>query len=1309
MSPSATLSIRQHDPVNGLYRITLRLKQPEQPEMEAEANIAYALTEQEQEDLRWYLEDYLIYPESSEDVQVAQIEDMMRTRGEELYQKVLASNLDTQQIWFSIRPQLATLRIEISTGITEAASIPWELMRDPQSDSALAVRVQAFVRVHSQPNIPFVPVPPSQDGRIRLLYVVCRPNGIKDVALRAIANRLLQGLGEDRTRFDITALRPPTYEQLQQTLTDAKEAGQAFHIVHFDGHGMYTDLRETNLSSWLGQLSSLMLGGKSNGKHGFLLFEHPTNEEKMRPVPGEELGQLLHDTGVPVLVLNACQSAMHEAIAKPDTAKNVHDEVRAIGSLAQAVVDQGIPAVLGMRYSVFVVTAAQYIGELYAALAKGRGFGQAASEARKHLQRNPERWVSLHGRNLQDWFVPVIYEAARLNPLSPTPLPPGERGFNLPSKEMGFGLPSPSRGGGVGGEGNRFASMAAAPELDPVQIDPTLLRYVPDSGFIGRDETLLMLDRAFDSHAIVLLHAYAGQGKTATAVEFARWYAQTGGLTPLSPGGKGAGGEGFPPMVLFTSFEIHTDLTDALNHIGRIFNPLLQANGIEWHSLNDNSQRRGLVLQLLRQIPLLWIWDNVEPVAGFPAGTESAWTQVEQTELADFLKQIKLDKSTKVKILLTSRRDEQAWLGGIPQRIAMPRMSIPDAAALALELGKERGWTRDDTAAWQPLLNYCHGNPLTLRILAGQAGKQGLRDRNRLEHFIQSIRDGEQAIADADESEGRDKSLGASLDYGFKQAFQPDELPVIALLHLFQGVVDVRVLENMGKGDYALPELGRHSGMDRRNPDCMDANNPDHPWSLGSGAPCRNDEENLNSPVFDQARLTNILQRATEIGLLTHLGGMWYSIHPALPWFLRQVFARHYDGKNGHSTAEAALRAWVESIGELGNHYFGQFERGNREMIQYLALEEANLLYCRRMAHSHGWWGHVTSAMQGLRVLYDYQGRGAEWARLVNEIVPVYCSADDEPMTGREDGYSLVMGYRVFLAQYQNHDLNRAATLQDKMFAWDRLQAAEALFFSEDAPLDASQCDLIRSMGVDVFTLGQILREQNNGDCVKAYQEAIQYFQRIADTAAEAVAHYNLGHAYRLTPSIRDLDKAKAAYQRSLDLRPANDAPTRAKTIKEIGMVQHERFLEARERDEPEAIMLKHVQAAEAHYLEALQLCPSNAITDLGPIHSALGILYDEIGQIELARKHFEQTVQICEQTGDRYNAGATRYNMALMYGYSADAQDNPNRRRDLLLRAKAYAKTALSDFQTYQGRAAADEAKAQQLIAGIEQALAAL
>jgi hypothetical protein len=542
MPTHTILHIRQSSLDGGKHAIRLTLRRSGQPDLEGEATIEFALSDQEQADLRWYMEDYLQRPEAVEPVTVAQVEAMMRQRGEELYRLVLAANLDTQAIWFAVRNELADLRVEITTGVAEAAAIPWELMRDPQSDSAISLRVKAFVRVQSNPNLGFVPVPGADDGRIRLLYVVCRSGGTADVSLRAVANRLLQDLGGDLARFEITALRPPTFEQLQKTLTDAKAAGRPYHIVHFDGHGIYEDLSQTTLADWLKAISALTLGGPRTGKHGYLLFEHPGSDQKMRPVSGEELGKLLHDTSVPALALNACQSAMHEAAARPAAAADVHDEVRAIGSLAQAVIDQGIPAVLGMRYSVYVVTAAQYIGQLYAGLAKDRPFGEAASEGRRHLAANPDRWVGLEPRPLQDWLVPVVYEAAPIHLLPP----------KSPQGDLASVVATSSR-----------------PELDPIQANPALLRYVPDTGFIGRDETLLLLDRAFDGHSVVLLHAFAGQGKTATAVEFARWYALTGGLGPQT-------------VVLLTSFEGPTDLADALNQVGGFFGPLLQANGIEW-------------------------------------------------------------------------------------------------------------------------------------------------------------------------------------------------------------------------------------------------------------------------------------------------------------------------------------------------------------------------------------------------------------------------------------------------------------------------------------------------------------------------------------------------------------------------------------------------------------------------------------------------------------------------------------------------------------------------------------------------------
>jgi tetratricopeptide (TPR) repeat protein len=1217
-----TLHIRQDAPKDGRYPIRLTLKRQGQPDLEAEANIEFALTDQEQEDIRWYLEEYLLNANVTEAVTVEQVEELMRARGEELYTKVLGGSSGTQNLWGSIRNEIADLRVEITTGVAEAASIPWELMRDPDLTSPISLRVKSFVRVQSNPGISFVPVLPSDDGRIRLLYIASRPSGSEDVELRAIANRLLQDLGPERARFDIKALRPPTFERLQKELTDAKTAGRPYHIVHFDGHGVYADLSKSKFADWVGKLSSVTLGGEKTGKHGYLLFEHPS-ENKMRPVDGQTLGQLLHDNGVPVLVLNACQSAMHQAAAAPKSAEDVHDEVRAIGSLAQAVVDQGIPAVLGMRYSVYVVTAAQYIGQLYAALAGGRSFGQASTEGRKHLQRNPERWVGLQPRVLQDWFVPVAYEAMPIELCSTAPA----------------------------------AALGEQRELDPVQLNHALLRYVPEEGFIGRDETILALDRAFDEHRVVLLHAYAGQGKTTTAVEFARWYSVTGGLGPQ-------------PIVLFASFENHTDLDDLLNQLGQLFSPMLAAQEIDWSAINEPDKRRQLVLQILRGIPVLWIWDNVEPVAGFPEGTESQWIEEEQSELRDFLKQIKLDTASKVKILLTSRRDEAKWLGGVPHRIPMRRMTNSDAAKLALKLGEERGLKRSELADWQPLLDYCAGNPLTLRVLMGQAVKAGLRKRQQIVDFVETIRNGEREIEDADEKQGRAKSLGASLDYGFRNAVEDEELPIIALLHLFQGTVDVSVLRLMGEdGEGTLPELKGKS----------------------------------------KEQLISLLERAKDIGLLTHLDATWFAIHPALPWFLRQLFARHYDGQAGRSTTLAAVRAWVEAVGALGTYYHREFNEGNRRVINVLELEEANLLHARRLARRNQWWQRVISCMQGMDELYGYQGRLAEWARLVEEIRPDYCADDDQPLPSREDQYHLVMDYRVRLARQHERDFAKAVALQGKIVEFVRRQAAPVLALPSDASLDGGQRNRLRTLAATVLALGDVLREQGDAECVQHYLETIRHGRRIGDKQVEAITEWNLGNAYLLLPAIRDLDTAEAAYQRSLDLVNPNAALGRARCIRQMGMVHHHRLNETSRSEQPLETQLRHAQAAEACYLESLGLCPTGALTDLGPVHNQLGILYRKTGQLDSAREHYEHAAQYDEKAGNHFGAGQTRRNMALMYAHAAEREEQPSQQRASLLRARAYAEAAMRDFQHYHGRAAADETDTQRLLDDINQALAEL
>jgi hypothetical protein len=68
---------------------------------------------------------------------------------------------------------------------------------------------------------------------------------------------------------------------------------------------------------------------------------------------------------------------------------------------------------------------------------------------------------------------------------------------------------------------------------------------------------------AFDAHQVVLLHAWAGAGKTSTALEFARWYALTGAADG----------------VLFTSFERHLTLARLLDQAGTGSGPRWKALG----------------------------------------------------------------------------------------------------------------------------------------------------------------------------------------------------------------------------------------------------------------------------------------------------------------------------------------------------------------------------------------------------------------------------------------------------------------------------------------------------------------------------------------------------------------------------------------------------------------------------------------------------------------------------------------------------------------------------------------------------------
>jgi hypothetical protein len=1128
------------------------------------------------ERIRWYLEDYAEFPADPAPVIAREAEARLARAGAELFRQVFGGP-DAAGIWERARDRLSEVRVEVDADPGAGPGLAWELLRDPGRDAAVALGAGAFVRTHlraaGHPSLP----EPAGD-RLRVLLVICRPGRWEDVPFRSVASRLVRSGAGQMEGLDLDVLRPATFARLAEVLHAAHDAERPYHVVHFDGHGTWLDLADLAVESdpaadggGLGGSGGVgvsplryqvpVAGPVRPGQHGYLLFEDPDSAENQQLADGPTLGRLLAATGVPVLVLNACRSAYAEALDPPadtsesetdgavagptatatdggELAADVHARIRAYGSLAAEIADAGVPGVVAMRYNVYVVTAAQFVADLYAHLLAGRPLGAAATAARRALAADPVRQIGSVPVQLQDWAVPVVYESAPLVLLHPPERAAPVIKLAPADSEAGEGAGS---AGGV-----------------PRQ---------PDAGFFGRDETLLALDRAFDAQPVVLLHAFAGAGKSATAAEFARWYQATGGLD--HPGHP----EWEPGPVLWSSFEHYLTADRLIGTAGDYFAELLEANDIAWAAVTDPGKRRRIVLQVLAQVPMLWVWDNVEPVTGFPPRSRSAWTVAEQGKLVDLLRDL---GGTRCKVLLTSRRDEAAWLGGLPARVQLPDMPMRESLQLAAALA-----ARHDASLagvdWRPLLRYAAGNPLTITVVTGQALRENLANRADIEGFVARLRAGETQLEDGqDVALGRTKSLAASLDYGFAAAFTDAERARLAVLHLFRDTADVDALRYMGgsgAGEDAVPEL---AGLDR------------------------------------EAGIV-LLDRAADIGLLTSLGSGYYQIHPALPWYFGALFTAAY-GQPGQPPAARVTRAYTTATGRLGQYYFDQAESGRTaQVLSVLRAEEANLQHALDLARVHMLWSAEVGCLQGLGVLYRRTGRDSEWARLVVDVSrDVTDPTTGGPWPGREDYWNIITQYRAQVAR-DARDWPAAATLLDIMVAWDREQAAEALAASATS-LTSIQRHQIRNLLADHNDLGNILFQQDDPGCLQHYQEALTLAQKIGDRAAEAQTAGGLGNAYRRMPGLRDLDQAEHWYQHGLSLRSDGDRHGRALNLSWLGSVALERFDHARAAGEAEPVLLEHLNAALRSYQQSLDLTPTDDHQARAAREHQVGIIFDRAG-----------------------------------------------------------------------------------------------
>ena len=1099
-------------------RVGYRAESLSKPQ-ERETEFTFAITDEQRRLIQWYIEQYLIYPWGEFRTRAQRVEELMEQLGAELFDAVFSSR-ETSRLYTHVADDLSNTLIVIHASSPEGIALPWELMRDPALGpfGDLAHLTYAFVR--SQPDLIFQPQPAPTDAEtFNILMVICRPGGPEgDVPFQSVARPLLELFRPHRDRICLDILRPPTFEQLSRVLADKPNF---YHVLHFDGHGVFP------------QGSRLFY--TLTRAQGQLIFE--SEDGKPHPVTGEEFGKLLADKGVPVVVLNACQSGM----TRPESL---------YPSVGNQLLKAGMRGVVAMAYSVYVQTAVRFMARLYESLMKGEEFARAVALAREELRAHTQRFSPIGEVGLRDWVVPVLYEAAPVRLTTKT-----MRDLRLDPSIL------------------QDQQAKAGAEIDCPE--------PPAFGFVGRDDVMLELERAFQTETIVLLDGMAGVGKTETAVGFARWWAETGALDG---------------PILFFRFEHYLPRAQVCDRVGQVFQQVIKEQlQVEWHLL-DAEQRRQVALAILRQVPCLMIWDNFEPVAGFPTGTDSVWTPNEQRELRDFLSDL---QGGRTKVLLTSRRDE-SWLGNIYLNVELGGLKLTEAQELAVRVLQRAGLKPQQIKAlpqYNDLLKSLRGNPLAIQVIMPEL------KRTTPDELLKALQAGEAKLSADYPGQGRERSLTASLTYRF-DALDTALRWRLGVLGLFQEFVDASVLEAMCQQVSGAPELIRGLGYD------------------------------------DWIRL---LDAAADVGLLRRAGEGYYTVHPALPWFfhdvMQEAFPDHCDWLE---------RSFTKVYSASGRELIQMFQTDAQLAMTFLRAEENNLKYALRLARQHERWNDVQGILYGLRTLFVTQGRWVEWERLITDLEAEAADADGEPLTWQEDLWIALLGHRSEIARYRrDFDSVEAINIRIKEYyerAGDERSQAVALHRLGDVAFVRRRFDeaerwhrqaliVFERIGAEyeqaavLHLLGIVAQERRQFDeAEQRYRQSLAIKERIGDEHGQAVTLHHLGV---IAQERRQFDEAERWYRKSLAIKERiGDVDRQASTLHQLGAIAQER----RQFDE-----------AEQWYRKSLAI-----IERIGDEHGQvstlhqLGVIAQERWQFDEAERWYRQSLAIAERTGDEQGQART-------------------------------------------------------------------
>ncbi|OBQ17655.1 MAG: Tfp pilus assembly protein PilF [Anabaena sp. WA113] len=704
-------------------------------------------THQEEEDLEWYFEEWLVFPMTGT-VKAERAKNSVKIYGEKLFEQVFQDKKAYSK-YQQVKNNLSQVQIEIVSKTPEFQALHWEALQDPDFPRPLAVDcVMLRKSVNSavgSVNLPLSPV-------INLLVVVARPDEEKDAGYRTISRPLVELIENGQLRVKVKLLRPGTYQALSQHLE--AQGANFYHIVHLDMHGALLTHKQVEKPSAVNRYLFKGRYGRDDlqpfeGVKAFLAFEGE-NQGKVDLVEASELAALLTGKGIPVCILNACQSGkqvkspqnnvetFHGTSLQNTTTslqntttslQNTEEEVRET-SLGSRLMSAGMQMVVAMGYSVTVTAAKLMMEHLYKHLFADKPITEAIRLSRRELFNDKERKAYFNKLiKLEDWLLPVVYYNQSVN-------------FNLrqftPEEEEKYFET-------VGSE-YRFA--------------------LPTYGFVGRDLEILKIEKALLKHNVLLLQGMGGTGKTTLLNYLREWWQKTN----------------FVKNTFYFGYDEKAwTLEQILFFIGKKIYKKFEFDSFK--AMSQKAQIEKLVAKL-RAEKYAVILDNLESVTGQQLAIQNTLPETEGHQIRDFIGRLVGGQT----LVVLGSRSREEWLQQQTFKFNLYELQGLDQEART-ELAEKILETnipphkiekiRQD-GDFQKLMKLLAGYPLAMEVVLANLQKQ----------TPQKILQGLQA-ADVNldvASEDKTKSILKCVEYSHSN-LSPEAQKLLICLALFSGFI----------------------------------------------------------------------------------------------------------------------------------------------------------------------------------------------------------------------------------------------------------------------------------------------------------------------------------------------------------------------------------------------------------------------------------------------------------------------------------------------------------------------------------------